>query len=150
MSYLLGLKCLRCETEYPVGRMFAGCPRCTDHLASNLTTRYDYERIASVLSPDVIAQRPHTMWRYRELLPPDPEHIVSLHEGWTPLIHCQRLGRQLGFKRLYVKEESRNATWSFKDRMVSSAVSMAVAMGAEVIVTSSSGNGGAATAASPA
>jgi threonine synthase len=100
-----------------------------------------------VLSPAVIAQRAHTMWRYRELLPPDPEHIVSIHEGWTPLVHCERLGRRLGFRKLYVKEESRNATWSFKDRMVSSAVSMARALGAQVVVTSSSGNGGAATAA---
>jgi threonine synthase len=147
MSYLLGLTCLRCNTEYPVGRMFQGCPRCTGDQCSNLTTGYDYERIAATTSRDTITTRPHTMWRYREFLPVDPEHIVSIHEGWTPLIHCQRLGAQLGLKHLYVKEESRNATWSFKDRMASSAVSMAVAMGAEVIVTSSSGNGGAATAA---
>jgi threonine synthase len=116
-------------------------------LAANLTTQYDYDRIAASLSPSAIAGRLHTMWRYKELLPADSKHIVSIHEGWTPLIHCERLGRLLGFNRLHVKEESRNATWSFKDRMVSSAVSMARALGAQVVVTSSSGNGGAATAA---
>jgi threonine synthase len=147
MSYLLGLNCLRCNVAYPVGRMFQGCLRCVGDLCSNLTTRYDYGRIASSVSREEIASRPHTMWRYREFLPVDQEHIISIHEGWTPLIHCRKLGAQLGLKRLYVKEESRSTTWSFKDRMASAAISMATALGAEAIVTSSSGNGGAATAA---
>lgn len=147
MSFLLGLACLRCGTEYPVARMFDGCPRCTGERAANLTTRYDYERLAASVSREDLTGRPHTMWRYREFLPVDPENIVSLHEGWTPLIHWRRLGAQLGLPRLYVKDESRNATWSFKDRMASAAISMGVALGAGVIVTSSSGNGGAATAA---
>jgi threonine synthase len=127
--------------------MFEGCPRCPGAAATNLTTRYDYDAIARSVTRDAIAGRGHTMWRYREFLPVDPRHIVTLQEGWTPLIPCERLGARLGLRRLYVKDESRNATWSFKDRMASAAISMAVAMGAEIVVTSSSGNGGAATAA---
>jgi threonine synthase len=147
VSFLTGLSCLRCGATYPVGRMFEGCPRCAPESPSNLTTRYDYERIRRSVSRDDIRDRPRTMWRYRELLPVDAADVVSIHEGWTPLIHCRRLGAQMGLRRLYVKEESRSATWSFKDRMASAAISMAGALGAEVVVTSSSGNGGAATAA---
>jgi threonine synthase len=63
-----------------------------------------------------------TMWRYREWLPvEDPQHIVSLLEGYTPLVPCHRLGEKLGLRNLYVKDESRSSTWSFKDRLASAA-----------------------------
>jgi threonine synthase len=87
------------------------------------------------------------MWRFHEFLPPDPEHIVSIGEGDTPLLACPNLGRRLGLTNLYVKDESRNPTWSFKDRMASSAVSTARMWGRSVVTAASSGNGGAATAA---
>lgn len=147
MSYLTGLKCLRCERVYAAQRLFQGCAYCTGKLSSNLVTVYDYEAIAHAFNRDELAQRPQTMWRYHEFLPVDPENIVTIGEGMTPLIHCRRLGKALGLERLFVKEESRNPTWSFKDRMASAAISKAVEFGAPVITTSSSGNGGAATAA---
>jgi len=87
------------------------------------------------------------MWRYGEFLPPEPEYVVSIGEGWTPLIRSSRLGPALGFVELYIKDESRNPSWSYKDRLASAGVSMAVQTGARVVTVSSTGNHGAATAA---
>lgn len=147
MSYLTGLACLRCGRIYPPAQLFQGCADCSGERSSNLQPTYDYDAIARNFSLEALAERPLTMWRYHEFLPVDPENIVTIDEGMTPLIHCRRLGQELGLDRLFVKEESRNPTWSFKDRMASAAVSKAVEFGAPVITTSSSGNGGAATAA---
>jgi threonine synthase len=147
MSFLTGLKCLRCGTEYPIQRMSRGCPECRGDNRSNVACTYDYAGIERVFSKDLLSQRAPTMWRYREFLPPEEENIVSLGEGMTPLVKCTSLGTRLGLKNLYVKDESRNPTWSFKDRLASSSVSMALQFGANVITASSSGNHGAATAA---
>jgi len=125
--------------------MFAGCPECAKTKPSNLFCVYDYEAIARDFHPKLLASRPPTLWRYKEFLPSD--HQVSLGEGMTPLIRCDRLGAQLGLKNLYVKDDSRNPTWSFKDRMASVGASMALDMGAKVLTAASSGNAGAATAA---
>ncbi len=83
------------------------------------------------------------MWRFDAHLPVDANEAVTLGEGTTPLVHVPKLG--LG--DLWIKDESRNPTWSFKDRLASASVSMAVKLGARVIASSSSGNAGAATAA---
>jgi threonine synthase len=103
---------------------------------------------------DAIARRvgrstttPSSMWHYRELLPIDDENIVTLGEGGTPLLPVPRLGRKLGIPNLHVKDESRNPTGSFKDRLAAGAVSAARQLGREVVVGSSSGNAGAAVAA---
>jgi threonine synthase len=87
------------------------------------------------------------MWRYATLLPVPAELAVTLGEGLTPLIACPRMGARLGVAHLHLKDESRNPTWSFKDRLASVAVSMAPRFGARVIACSSSGNAGAAAAA---
>jgi threonine synthase len=87
------------------------------------------------------------MWRYNEHLPVDAANIVTLGEGMTPLLRAEELGRQLDVGSLFIKDESRNPTWSFKDRLASVAVSAARQLGAKVIATSSSGNAGAAAAA---
>lgn len=147
MSYLLGLECLRCGSSYPAQTLFSGCEACLGRERSNLQSVYDYSAIRSAFRRSDLAGRPQTMWRYREFLPVEAEHIVTMDEGMTPLIHCRRLGPEIGLSHLYVKDESRNPTWSFKDRMASTAVSKAVEFKAPVITTSSSGNGGAATAA---
>jgi threonine synthase len=147
MSYLTGLQCHRCGQLYPPGRYFFGCPVCALDKPSNLIAQYDYAAIAKQFSRKLLERRPHTMWRYREFLPVDEENIVSISEGFTPLIACPNLGRKLGLRALYVKDESRNPTWSFKDRMASAGVSSAVSMGLKVITAASSGNGGAAAAA---
>ena len=84
---------------------------------------------------------------YAAVLPVAAEHAVSLGEGATPLVRLERLGKRLGLPRLFAKDESRNPTWSYKDRLCSVAVSHAVATGARVITISSTGNHGASTAA---
>lgn len=147
MSLLTGLRCIRCGAEYPVQRMSRGCLKCAGEKRSNVFCTYDYEQIARTLSKDSLSRRAPTMWRYKEFLPPDEDHIVTLGEGMTPLVKCTNLGKKIGLSNLYVKDESRNPTWSFKDRLASSSISMAVQFGAGVVTASSSGNHGAATAA---
>ena len=147
MSFLTGLKCIRCGAEYPIQRMSRGCLKCQGERRSNVVCTYDYAGIRTVFSKESLSERPPTMWRYKEFLPPDEERIVTLGEGMTPLVKCSNLGEKLGLSKLYVKDESRNPTWSFKDRLASSSVSMALGFGAAVVTASSSGNHGAATAA---
>ena len=105
------------------------------------------DQIRRHFDPNRLDGRPRTIWRYAEFLPADLINAVSIGEGMTPLLPVPRLARRIGIPNLMVKDESRNPTWSFKDRLASSAVSMAKQMGAAVITGSSSGNAGAATAA---
>jgi len=147
MSLLTGLKCLRCGAEYPLQPMHRGCPKCLDDRPSNVECTYDYEQIKRVFSKESLAERPPTMWRYKEFLPPDEENIVTIGEGMTPLVKCSSLGQSLGLENLYVKDESGNPTWSFKDRLASSSISTALQFGAKGITAKSAGNHGAATAA---
>lgn len=116
-------------------------------LPTNVSVVYDMDEIRRSFDPKRLDGRPHTMWRYAELLPAELENAVSIGEGMTPLLPVPRLARRLGLRNLLVKDESRNPTWSFKDRLASSAVSMAKQMGAAVVTGSSSGNAGSATAA---
>lgn len=105
-------------------------------------------RVARAVDRDALSQRAASMWRYRELLPVSAdENIITLGEGFTPLIHTPRLGRELGLKRLYVKDESQNPTLSFKARGMSPAVSMAKELGATALATPSAGNAASALAA---
>jgi threonine synthase len=129
--------------------MVDGCPACrTERYVANLEVTYDFEAIASRLTAGMLAARPATMWRYAELLPIGSEaDAVSLGEGMTSLIVLPELGAQLGVPGLYLKNESTNPTWSFKDRLCSVAVSAAVQFKANGIVASSTGNHGASAAA---
>lgn len=145
---LLGLRCIRCGAEYAVGPVFKGCPAClAKGLPTNVTVVYDMDEIRRHFDPKRLDNRPRTIWRYAEFLPADLDNAVSIGEGMTPLLPVPRLARRLGIRHLLVKDESRNPTWSFKDRLASSAISMAKQMGAEVITGSSSGNAGSAIAA---
>jgi threonine synthase len=128
--------------------MFKGCPVCWEEgHPANLAVHIDMGRVRASFHPDRLVDRPTSMWRYHELLPADLEDAVTMGEGMTPLVPLRRLGRELGMPNLYAKVEGANPTWSFKDRLASSAVSVARAMGSQVITGSSSGNAGAATAA---
>ena len=148
MGQPIGLQCIRCGREYLDPPGFKGCPTClAQGHPANLRVRYDLARVRETLRPHSLTDRPHSIWRYGELMPTDPEHAVTLGEGLTPLVHLERLGSELGMPRLYAKNESANPTWSFKDRLASGAVSWARASGHRVITGSSSGNAGAATAA---
>jgi threonine synthase len=95
-----------------------------------------------------LASREASMWRYREMMPLfDGESPVSLGEGWTPLLHAERLGRELGLGRVFVKDESLNPTNSFKARGLSAAVTRAHHLGAKVLSIPTAGNAGNALAA---
>ena len=149
VARVLGLQCLRCRELFPPELRFAGCPRCGEAgIAVNLTVKLDLTGLAGLPSgqlhdPDA----PRGLWRFRRLMPVSGEHPVTLGEGATPLVHLERLGRRLGLHRLYAKDESRNPTWSYKDRLCSVAVTHAVEAGARVVTISSTGNHGASTAA---
>ncbi len=109
---------------------------------------YDIDRIRKNVDRDEVARRPRGIWRWSELLPVrDPAHVVSLHEGDTPLIHAERLGGELGLRRLFILDESRNPTGSFKDRGGSVTISKCREVGVEQIVLPSSGNAAACFAA---
>jgi len=120
---VIGLRCLNCGAEYPVSRMFEGCPKCaTDKFISNLTVVYDYDTISKLISKDLFLKRSRLMgvWRFKELLPVKNEKfMITLGEGNTPLLKCKNLEKLLGLRNLYIKDESRNPTWSYKDRLCS-------------------------------
>lgn len=139
------LACVRCGERYPLTAWIDDCPRCRAEAPSNLTVRYAAD--PPPLSREGIATGPKTLWRWADALPVDTADAVSLGEGSTPLVETPRLARAVGVRRLYVKDESRNPTWSFKDRLATVAISSARQMGARVIASSSSGNAGAAVAA---
>jgi threonine synthase len=106
MSYMSHLTCAKCGAAYPAGRPHNLC-RC----GSPLLAVYDLESARAKFQPEVLRDREPTMWRYREVLPvADPAHVVSLGEGFTPLVHARRLGSSLGLTRLYIKEEGGNPT----------------------------------------
>src|SRR5262245_48856234 len=148
MGVVIGLVCPRCKSEYAAGHLFEGCPACRRAgLGVNLWPRYDEAGVARSLTRDALATRPWDMWRYGELLPVDPGRRVTLSEGGTPLTELPRLARRYGVRRLLVKDETRNATWSFKDRLAAVGVTYAQEVGARAVLDSSTGNQGAATAA---
>ena len=133
---VIGMRCRECGTEYPVQATHV-CEMCF----GPLDVVYDYDLLRKRVSKESIAAGPKSMWRYRDLLPVEDEvPIVSLGEGFTPLIHAERLGAELGLSNLYLKNDSMNPTNSFKDRVVSVAVSWARAHGFETIGCASTGN----------
>jgi len=148
MGVVTALVCPRCGAEYPAGPLFDGCPACRrGGRGVNLWPRYDETAVARTFIRAKLAERSWDMWRYSELLPVDLGRRVALGEGGTPLTELPRLAGRYGLARLYAKDETRNPTWSFKDRLAAVAVSRALEAGARVVLDSSTGNQGAATAA---
>jgi threonine synthase len=120
----------------------------TVHQGRPLWVRYDLASVARSTSPDTFARRPPNLWRYRELLPlPFESEPVSLDETITPLVPCSALGKALGLRRLFVKDESRLPTGSFKSRGMTMAVSMAKHFGLKRLAIPTAGNAGGALAA---
>ncbi len=106
-----------------------------------LEAAYDYDAIVKYISRDRISARPRSMWRYRELLPIEAEPTVGQHTGFTPLIRAQRLAKHLGVSELYIKNDAVNyPTLSFKDRVVSVALSRAKELGIQTVACASTGN----------
>src|SRR5436309_2676872 len=137
MGLVIGLTCPRCRAEYAADPLFDGCSACRQAgLGVNLWPYYDETAVARTLTRAALAGRPWDMWRYAELLPVDPERRVALGEGGTPLTELRRLASRYGLARLYAKDETRNPTWSFKDRLAAVAVSKAVEAGSPVVLDS--------------
>ena len=148
MSYVKGLQCLNCGAEFSDEPMFAGCPECrTDEFTSNVVPVYDYDALRNELSREAFEARDGGVWAYPELLPVDEEYAVTIGEGDTPLVEAGEVGEELGVPNLYLKDESQNPTWSYKDRLCSVSLSNAREVGAEVVTIASTGNHGASTAA---
>ncbi|MDR1824575.1 MAG: pyridoxal-phosphate dependent enzyme [Bifidobacteriaceae bacterium] len=145
----VALRCIRCGATYPTDSAFKGCDRCRETgKPCNLQVQYnDAEFLPAVRQVAGSSRTPASMWHYRDLLPIDPDNLTTLGEGGTPLLPAPRLGAAYGVPNLWLKDESRNPTGSFKDRLAAAAVSAARQLGRQVVVGSSSGNAGAAVAA---
>ena len=142
--HVKNLECSFCHREYEARRLHNVCTEC----GKPLLVRYDLKRIAKFLTRQALYARRSDLWRYREMLPVRREdNIVTLGEGWTPLIHAKALGNSFGMAELYVKDESQNPTQSFKARGMSVAVSMAKELGAKKLAAPSAGNAAGALAA---
>jgi threonine synthase len=143
MGYITNLKCRECGQEYPIEPLHV-CETCF----GPLEVVYDYARIRAEISREAIEARPRNLWRYRELLPIDGEPVIGLNSGFTPLLQAQRLGAELGLKRLYIKDDTVNhPTLSYKDRVVSVAITKARDFGFTTVSCASTGNLATAVAA---
>ena len=138
------LECGLCGLSHEAHRLHNLCTAC----GKPLLVRYDLERAKMTLTKESLTSRRPDLWRYREVLPvEDDRNIISLGEGWTPLLHAPRLGKRVGIHELYIKDESQNPTQSFKARGMAAAVSMAKELGAEKLAVPSAGNAAGALAA---
>ncbi len=143
-SYLTDLTCSDCGRLFLINEVHTFCPDCQSTLISN----YDLATARQEVDRDMIQIRPKGMWRWHELLPvQDPENIVSLGEGDTPLLRIPRVGNELGLPNLFVKDESSNPTGSFKARGLCAAISRAKELGVKKVIIPTAGNAGGAMAA---
>ena len=135
MSYVTALRCRSCSREYPVEPL-----NVCDFCFGPLEIVYDYDAIARVISRERIVTGPLSMWRYEDLLPVDGENAVDINAGFTPLIRCHNLGKVLGLENLYIKNDSVNPSFSFKDRVVTVAATKALEFGFDTLACASTGN----------
>lgn len=144
MAFVKNLECSRCTQTFSHQQLHNLCRDCQ----SPLLVRYQLHQIKRHIKKTALLDRPTDMWRYAEVLPVDNEEdIVTLGEGYTPLLPLQRVGKRYGLSKLYVKDESLNPTGSFKARGLSAAVSMARKLGAGKLAIPSAGNAAGALAA---
>jgi threonine synthase len=135
-SRIRGLQCRECGQLYPTGPQYV-CEACF----GPLEVAYDYQVVRGLATREAIAAGPRTLWRYRALLPiEDGQAVIDTHAGFTPLIKADNLGRVLGLRNLWVKNDTVNPTFSFKDRPVSIASSKAIELGFETLACASTGN----------
>ena len=140
MDHVLGLKCVLCGAEYGVDEVRYVCPKHGDE--GILDVVYDYDRVRRRLTPQALATDPiRTIWRYKPLLPVRSiSPLPPLTVGWTPLYRVERLREQLSLPHLWVKDDGRQPTASFKDRASAVGIVKAIELGSEVICAASSGN----------
>lgn len=135
-SRVRGLQCRECGQLYPRAPMHV-CELCF----GPLEVAYDYDVIRRMVSRESIERGPHSLWRYRDLLPVTSDRVVDSGAGFTPLLRAENLGRALGLRNLWVKNDTVNPTFSFKDRPVSMASSVAAYdFGFDTLACASTGN----------
>jgi threonine synthase len=134
--FVSNLQCRECGRQYQTGALYT-CEYCF----GPLEVVYDYDKIRSAMSPELIASRPQNLWRYRELLPIESDPTDGLNSGFTPLVKADNLARHLGVEQLYLKDDSVNRpTLSYKDRVVPVALSRAKELGFDTVGCASTGN----------
>ncbi|MBU8847907.1 MAG: pyridoxal-phosphate dependent enzyme [Desulfobacterales bacterium] len=139
-------ECLKCGEVYEDEKMFEGCPKCkTDKFVSNVAPIYDYK--AKDFITGLKQNTEKNIFKYKALLPfKDKKDFISLSEGLTPTVKFDRLSQEIGIN-LYAKDESRNPTWSQKDRLNAVLINKAIDMKAPGTVFATTGNNGASGAA---
>ena len=144
MSFLSHLQCGYCNKKYEANKLWNLCPECSKPLLA----RYDIDKAKQNFNKSDLESRPPTLWRYKEMLPiTDEKYILSLGEGFTPLLKADRLSREIDFENLYIKEEGVNPTTSFKARGLCVAVSKAFELGVKEVSIPSAGNAAGAMSA---
>jgi len=135
-GYMKALKCRECGREYPLT-----ATHVCEFDFGPLEVAYDYEMIKKFLTRAALASRPKSMWRYRELLPVAGEPTVGTQAGFTPLVKADRLAKKLGVRELWIKNDAVNfPSLSFKDRVVSVALSRSRELGFDTVACASTGN----------
>jgi len=143
MSFVVGLKCKECGHRVPVKAEHV-CEACF----GPYEVEYDYARMKGKVTRESIARGPKSLWRYRDLLPVEGAPRTGFHSGFTPLKKAGRLGAELGCRSLYIKDDSCNyPTYSYKERVVSVAISKAIEFGFDTVGCASTGNLANSTAA---
>ena len=135
MDFVSGLCCRECGRAYPAEALHV-----CDYCFGPLEVTYDYERMRATVTRQRIASGPRTIWRYADLLPVDDATPVDLGAGFTPLTRADRLAAELGLGELWIKDDTANPTGSFKDRVVSVALTKARQLGFKIAACASTGN----------
>src|SRR6266850_5290806 len=143
MTFAREILCPRCHNRFSLAQLLNLCS-----CGSPLLVDYDLKTASAALAKSSLRDRAPTLWRYRELLPLENDaNLVSLGEGFTPLLEAKTLAREFGVQRLWIKDEAQNPTGSFKDRGLSLAVSRAKELGVKKVAIPSAGNAGGSLSA---
>lgn len=138
LEHITRLRCVICHTEYGTDTRYT-CAKCG--LEGVLDIEYNYDLAQQTLTKETLATRPFNHWRYRELLPIDAQQpLPHLQIGWTPIYDAPRIAAELDLQKVYIKDDGRNPTASFKDRASSVGVVKALEFGAKIVACASTGN----------
>jgi threonine synthase len=135
VDFVSGLRCRECGRAYPAEALHV-----CDYCFGPLEVTYDYERVAATMTRERVEAGPRSIWRYADLLPVADAAPVDLGAGFTPLVRADRLAAELGLGELWIKDDTANPTGSFKDRVVSVALTKARQLGFKVAACASTGN----------
>jgi threonine synthase len=143
MTFAQEIACPRCQKRFALSQLLNLCP-----CGSPLLVRYDLKKARTQFRPSLLSGRIASLWRYREILPlQHDDNLVSLGEGFTPLLEAKTLAREVGVERVWIKDEAQNPTGSFKDRGLCLAITMAKELGVRKVAIPSAGNAGGSLSA---